>query len=114
MSLRGGRRGHVDTSLGVITERSFHETVTSSRTSASLLRTSSGSDWKEGTLRERCESSAWREGERARGRVRRRLPAEEVGVLGVSDETRPHHDGLEALPVDGPQLDVGQRCRPMV
>lgn len=30
--------------------RSVKENVTSSKTSASLLRTSSGSDWKEGTL----------------------------------------------------------------
>lgn len=40
-----------------------------------------------------------------------RVPAEEVGVLRVLDEARSHHDGLEALPVDGPQLNVGEGCR---
>ena len=30
------------------------------------------------------------------------LPFKEVGVLGLADETRPHHDGAEALLLDGP------------
>lgn len=34
------------------------------------------------------------------------LPLEEVGVFGLPDEASPHHDGLEALALDGPQLAV--------
>ena len=30
-------------------------------------------------------------------------------MLCLSDEPRPHHDGLEDLPLDGPQLAVGRR-----
>lgn len=37
------------------------------------------------------------------------LPAEEVHVLGMFDDAAAHHDGLEVLPIDGPQLDVRQR-----
>lgn len=56
--------------------------------------------------------SAGSEREPRRGRkVASHVPAEEVGVLRVLDEARSHHDGLEALPVDGPQLDVGESWR---
>ena len=30
-------------------------------------------------------------------------------MLGLPDEPRPHHDGLEDLPLDGPQLAVRRR-----
>lgn len=33
-------------------------------------------------------------------------PLEEVHVLGVLDESGSHHDGLEALAVDGPQFHM--------
>lgn len=39
------------------------------------------------------------------------VPAEEVCVLGEFDETSPHHDGLETLTVDRPELDVRQGYR---
>ena len=29
-------------------------------------------------------------------------------MLGLPDEPGPHHDGLEDLPLDGPQLAVGR------
>lgn len=35
-------------------------------------------------------------------------PLEELHVLGVFDESRSHHDGLETLTVDRPQLHVDQ------
>lgn len=41
----------------------------------------------------------------------RAVPAEEVHVLGMLDHAASHHDGLEILPVDGPQLDVRQRWK---
>lgn len=93
--------------------RSVKENVTSSRTSASLLRTSSGSDWKEGTLGgERSDPAGWVTARRGGGRERERaVPAEEVHVLGVFDDAASHHDGLEVLPVDGPQLNVSQRLK---
>lgn len=51
-------------------------------------------------------------GESGRERkVATHAPAEEVSILRVLDEARSHHDGLEALPVDGPQLDVSEGCR---
>jgi hypothetical protein len=34
---------------------------------------------------------------------------QEVGVLGLSDQAGPHHDGLEALSLDGPQFAIGRR-----
>lgn len=34
------------------------------------------------------------------------LPFKEVCVFGLSDKTGPHHDRLEALPLDGPELAV--------
>ena len=37
------------------------------------------------------------------------IPLEEGCVLGLPDEPRPHHDGLEDLPLDGPQLAVRRR-----
>lgn len=42
----------------------------------------------------------------------RHVPAEEVCVLGMLDETSPHHDGLETQSIYRPELDVsqGQRC----
>lgn len=36
----------------------------------------------------------------------RNSPLEEVRVLGLSDEPSPHHDGLEALALDGPEAAV--------
>lgn len=33
-------------------------------------------------------------------------PFQKLHVLRVLDETRPHHDRLKALSVDGPQLDI--------
>lgn len=48
---------------------------------------------------------------RRRARRARAVPAEEVHVLGVLDDAASHHDGLEVLPVDGPELDVSQRCK---
>lgn len=39
----------------------------------------------------------------------RNSPLEEIGVLGLPDQTGAHHDGLEALSLDGPQLAVGGR-----
>lgn len=41
----------------------------------------------------------------------RAVPAEEVCVLGMFDETGSHHDGLETLSVNRPELDVSQSCR---
>ncbi len=38
----------------------------------------------------------------------RAVPAEEVSVLGVFDEAGSHHDGLESLSVNRPELDVSQ------
>lgn len=35
-------------------------------------------------------------------------PLEEVHVFGVFDESSSHHDGLETLTVDGPQLHMDQ------
>lgn len=35
-------------------------------------------------------------------------PLEEVHVLGVFDESSSHHDGLETLTVDRPQLHMDQ------
>lgn len=35
-------------------------------------------------------------------------PFEELHVLGMLDESRPHHDGLETLPVNGPELHVSE------
>lgn len=34
-------------------------------------------------------------------------PLEEVRVLRLPDQTRSHHDGLEALAFDGPQVALG-------
>lgn len=63
----------------------------------------------EGGIGEAGESFCWRRERARRGReVASHVPAEEVGVLGVLNEARSHHDGLEALPVNGPQLDVGE------
>lgn len=36
-------------------------------------------------------------------------PLEEVSVLGLADQARSHHDGLEALALDGPQVALGDR-----
>lgn len=93
--------------------RSVKENVTSSKTSASLLRTSSGSAWKEGTLRGERSQWAGRVTDRSsRWRARARaVPAEEVHVLGMFDDAASHHDGLEILPVNGPELDVSQRWK---
>lgn len=41
-------------------------------------------------------------------RLRVTSPLEEVHVLGVFDEPRPHHDGLEALTVDSPEFHWDQ------
>lgn len=88
------------------------ENVTSSKTSASLLSTSSGSDWKEGMLGgERSQWARWVTDESPGQRVRAAVPAEEVHVLGMLDDAASHHDGLEILPVDGPELDVGERWK---
>jgi hypothetical protein len=42
------------------------------------------------------------------------IPLQEVCVFRLPRETRPHHDGLEALSVDGPELAVScsgnRRC----
>ena len=38
-------------------------------------------------------------------------PFEEVDVLCLAGETSPHHDGLEALPFNGPQLAVTRRWK---
>lgn len=38
-------------------------------------------------------------------------PFQKLHILGVLDEARPHHDGLETLAVDGPQLHVGESCK---
>ena len=43
-------------------------------------------------------------------RVRASSPFQKLHVLLVLDEARPHHDCLEALSIDGPQLDVGESC----
>lgn len=40
-----------------------------------------------------------------------RSPFQKLHILRVLDEARPHHDGLETLAVDGPQLHVGQSCK---
>lgn len=34
-------------------------------------------------------------------------PLEEIGIFSLSDESSPHHDGLEALAFDGPQSAIG-------
>lgn len=93
-----------------IMEEVLRKNVTSSKTSASLLRTSSGSDWKEGTLGGersqwvgRVTDQSWRRRARACA-----VPAEEVHILGMFDDAASHHDGLKILPVDGPELDVSQ------
>jgi len=42
------------------------------------------------------------------------VPLQEVRVFRLPRESRPHHDGLEALSVDGPELAVScsgdRRC----
>lgn len=38
-------------------------------------------------------------------------PFQKLHILRVLDEARPHHDGLETLAVDGPQLHVGESCK---
>lgn len=48
--------------------------------------------------------------------IKKHSPLEEIGVLGLPDQPGTHHDGLEALSLDGPQLTVGGRgdgCRPL-
>lgn len=44
------------------------------------------------------------------------LPLEEIGVLGLTYQAGAHHDRLEALSLDGPELAVGggrDRGRPL-
>jgi len=36
------------------------------------------------------------------------LPLQKVRIFCLSRETGPHHDGLETLPIDGPELAVGR------